>query len=301
MSQGHNTIASVCLDVCGSGYTSRRTAPKWQEQVPDGVNEDNPGQEEKTDTSNALDALDASSVIIERNEIESKEQDTSSRSGNDAHVDDADIRPIYDEESMAENAEQCHDIRPLRAKLTDNMTTELSNQSLESGNSVAKLLAENEQLHKEKEHLKQTYKDLFDSIKRTSVSSTKDQNDLECTTNKKSNDCRCTSSDLEKKGFAIADIKQNGKDFASSTKQRLKCEPQMGSKVDIPFIFMHANKLWVSAEIKPRFFMGNDVCSHQFMPRSSSNIYLTHNRSELRIQDHSNEQSSSKLVPKVVP
>ncbi|GKC32669.1 hypothetical protein Tco_1039963, partial [Tanacetum coccineum] len=58
--------------------------------------------EEKTDTSNALDALDASSVIIESNGTESKEQDTSSRSGNDAHVDDADIRPIYDEEPMAE-------------------------------------------------------------------------------------------------------------------------------------------------------------------------------------------------------
>nr|GEV82688.1 hypothetical protein [Tanacetum cinerariifolium] len=29
-------------------------------------------------------------------------QDTSSRSGNDAHADDADIRPIYDEEPMAE-------------------------------------------------------------------------------------------------------------------------------------------------------------------------------------------------------
>ncbi|GKD62720.1 hypothetical protein Tco_1300229, partial [Tanacetum coccineum] len=41
--------------------------------------------EEKTDTSNALDALDASSVIIESNGTESKEQDTSSRSGNDAH------------------------------------------------------------------------------------------------------------------------------------------------------------------------------------------------------------------------
>ncbi|GKG54301.1 hypothetical protein Tco_0557824, partial [Tanacetum coccineum] len=26
-----------------------------------------------------------------------------------------------------------------------------------------------------------------------------------------------------------------------------------------------------------------------------------HNRSELRIQDHNNEQTSSKLVPKVVP
>ncbi|GKG47242.1 hypothetical protein Tco_0504439, partial [Tanacetum coccineum] len=86
---------------------------------------------------------------------ESQEQDTSSRSGNDAYVDDADIRSIYNEESMAEvqttaeinifatgqqrtdqpdeeevdqNAEQCHDIRPLPAKLTDNMTTELSDQ-----------------------------------------------------------------------------------------------------------------------------------------------------------------------------
>ncbi|GKC66416.1 hypothetical protein Tco_1099014 [Tanacetum coccineum] len=57
--------------------------------------------EENTDTSNALDALDASSVIIESNGTESKEHDTSSRSGNDAHVDDA-IRPIYDEEPMVE-------------------------------------------------------------------------------------------------------------------------------------------------------------------------------------------------------
>ncbi|GJS33480.1 hypothetical protein Tco_0531862 [Tanacetum coccineum] len=64
----------------------------------------------------------------------SQEQDTAGRSGNDAHVDDADIRPIDNEEPMAENAEQCHDIRPLPAKLTDNRTTELSNQLLESEN-----------------------------------------------------------------------------------------------------------------------------------------------------------------------
>ncbi|GJR06093.1 hypothetical protein Tco_0529077 [Tanacetum coccineum] len=117
--------------------------------------------EEKVDSSKAL---DASLVIIESNGTESQEQDTSSRSGNDAHVDDADIRPIDNEEPMAEvqttaddnvsatgqqhteqpefnnegevdqNAEQCHDIRPLPAKLTDNMTTKLSDQSLESEN-----------------------------------------------------------------------------------------------------------------------------------------------------------------------
>nr|GEX17852.1 hypothetical protein [Tanacetum cinerariifolium] len=55
--------------------------------------------EEKVDTSKAL---DASLFDIESNGTESKEQDTSSRLRNDAHNDDAHIRPIYDEEPMAE-------------------------------------------------------------------------------------------------------------------------------------------------------------------------------------------------------
>ncbi|GKB83600.1 hypothetical protein Tco_0950495 [Tanacetum coccineum] len=93
-----------------------------------------------------------------------KEEDTSSRSRNDGHANDADIRHIYDEEPMAEvqttaeinvfvigqqhteqpefnnegevdqNAEQCHDTCPLLAKLTDNQTTQLLNQSFESEN-----------------------------------------------------------------------------------------------------------------------------------------------------------------------
>ncbi|GJU96983.1 hypothetical protein Tco_1326254 [Tanacetum coccineum] len=54
---------------------------------------------EKFDTSKAL---DASLVDTKSSGTESGEQDTSSRSGNDAHADDADIRPIYDEEPMAE-------------------------------------------------------------------------------------------------------------------------------------------------------------------------------------------------------
>nr|GFC89601.1 hypothetical protein [Tanacetum cinerariifolium] len=54
---------------------------------------------EKVDTSQEF---DASLVDTESSRTESKEQDTSSRSGNHAHADDADIKPIYDEESMAE-------------------------------------------------------------------------------------------------------------------------------------------------------------------------------------------------------
>ncbi|GJY94583.1 hypothetical protein Tco_0510944 [Tanacetum coccineum] len=117
--------------------------------------------EGKVDTCKAL---DASLVDIESSGASSREQDTSSRSGNDSHADDADIKPIYNEEPMAEvqttaeinvfatgqqhielpefnnegevdqNAKQCHDTCPLPAKLTDNQITDLSNQSLESEN-----------------------------------------------------------------------------------------------------------------------------------------------------------------------
>ncbi|GJX73881.1 hypothetical protein Tco_0312476 [Tanacetum coccineum] len=55
--------------------------------------------EEKVDTSKAL---DVSLVDTESSGTDAKEQDTSSRSGNDAHTDDADIRPIYDEEPITE-------------------------------------------------------------------------------------------------------------------------------------------------------------------------------------------------------
>ncbi|GJS10011.1 hypothetical protein Tco_0366807 [Tanacetum coccineum] len=99
--------------------------------------------EEKFDSSKAL---DASLVDTESSGTELKEQDTRNILGNDAHADDADIRPVYDEGPMAEvqlivdhnvftteqqhteqpefnnegevdqNAEQCHDTCPFPAK-----------------------------------------------------------------------------------------------------------------------------------------------------------------------------------------
>ncbi|GJZ85991.1 hypothetical protein Tco_0657601 [Tanacetum coccineum] len=102
--------------------------------------------------------------------------------------------------------DQFLNVRSNEAKVkTDIDVTETINIELE--HSVAKLLAENEQLHKEKEHLKQTYKDLFDSIKRTRVQ-TKDQNDsLMAQLNKKSNENADVLAQIQKKGFAIAALK----------------------------------------------------------------------------------------------
>ncbi|GJW56023.1 hypothetical protein Tco_0102754 [Tanacetum coccineum] len=56
-------------------------------------------QESKIDTGKAV---DNGLVVMESNRIESEVQDDSNRSGNDTDADDADIRPIYDEEPMAE-------------------------------------------------------------------------------------------------------------------------------------------------------------------------------------------------------
>ncbi|GKB42969.1 hypothetical protein Tco_0887911 [Tanacetum coccineum] len=115
----------------------------------------------------ALHKREYDSRVNERQMQTTKEKvDTSTTldARNDAHADDADIIPIYDEEPMAkvqittesnvfatgpqhteqpefnneeevdQNAEHCHDTHPLPAKLTDHQTTKLSNQSLESKN-----------------------------------------------------------------------------------------------------------------------------------------------------------------------
>ncbi|GKD42622.1 hypothetical protein Tco_1267267 [Tanacetum coccineum] len=50
----------------------------------------------------SIKALDVSLVVIECSGTKSDKQDTSSRSGNDTHAEDVDIKPVNDKELMAE-------------------------------------------------------------------------------------------------------------------------------------------------------------------------------------------------------
>ncbi|GJZ02382.1 hypothetical protein Tco_0520343 [Tanacetum coccineum] len=159
----------------------------------------NPEQREKTDTSNALDALDASSVIIESNRTESKEQIQAAYQGM-MHMLMMQISDPYIMKS------QCAEYKTLlkSKSLLQTTSSDNLNQLMRERTYVAKLLAENELLHKEKEHLKQTYKDL---IKRTQVQ-TKNQNDyLMEQLNKKSNENADVLAQIQKKGFAVAALK----------------------------------------------------------------------------------------------
>ncbi|GKF31011.1 hypothetical protein Tco_0100809, partial [Tanacetum coccineum] len=118
-----------------------------------------------------------------------------------------------------------------------------------------------------------------------------------------------------------------GKTFNSCT-CKVDSEPAHGSIVDIPHIHACKQSMGLSAgtsfngQKQQRIDLNADALYNEkqenlrVWPRSlmiqmtfeqrSSSLVLhqmtsVHNRSELGIQDHSNEPSSSKLVPKVVP
>ncbi|GJS97380.1 hypothetical protein Tco_0804348 [Tanacetum coccineum] len=227
--------------------------------------------EEKTDTSNALDALDARQQNTEQPEF-----------NNEGKVD--------------QNAEQCHDICPLPAKLTDDKTTELSNQSLESENvclkktvaqcqkDFAKLEAHciNLELQMQNNVLKSGQQSQFLKEKSNEA---KVKNDIDVATTGRILETVCLSWVPKRK------------DILSST-ARLKVNPQM-VQMQISLTNVKANKLLMSVQAP---FLNDKMMSVHI----SSGLVLhqmtsDHNRSELGIQDHSNEPSSSKLVLKVVP
>ncbi|GJV94696.1 hypothetical protein Tco_1546273 [Tanacetum coccineum] len=96
---------------------------------------------------------------------------------------------------------------------------------------------------------------------------------------------------------------------------KVDSEPTHGSIVDIPHIHACKQTLGLSAgtsfngQKQQRIDLNADA---PFLNVQMTSVHISsglvlhqmtsdHNRSELGIQDHSNEQSSSKLVPKVVP
>ncbi|GJS56268.1 zinc finger, CCHC-type containing protein [Tanacetum coccineum] len=86
----------------------------------------------------------------------------------------------------------------------------------------------------------------------------------------------------------------------NSCTSKVESEPTHGSNVDIYHIHACKQTLGLSAADQASVFMAMmsvHISSGLVLHQMTSD----HNRSELGIQDHSNEQSSSKLVPKVFP
>ncbi|GJU52771.1 hypothetical protein Tco_1226485 [Tanacetum coccineum] len=164
-------------------------------------------QESKIDTGKAV---DDDLVVIESSGTESEVQDDNSRSGNDTDADDADIRPIYDEEPLAEvqltaecnifaiRQQHTEQLEIINEGMVDQIKKEidvLETMNIELEHSVAKL-------HKENESLKKHYKDLYDSIKITRSKT------IEQTTSLLANNADLKAQ-IQEKVFAIAALKND--------------------------------------------------------------------------------------------
>ncbi|GJT25610.1 hypothetical protein Tco_0895547 [Tanacetum coccineum] len=89
------------------------------------------------------------------------------------------------------------------AKVKNNLDV-IETINIELEHSVAKLLAANEQLHKENEHLKQTYKELFDSIKKKRIQNKDNSESLISQINQKSVENADLKAQIQEKVFANA-------------------------------------------------------------------------------------------------
>ncbi|GJR67667.1 hypothetical protein Tco_0013732 [Tanacetum coccineum] len=174
-------------------------------------------------------ALDAGLVITESSRTKSDKHDTSSNLRTY-------ITHDVDAEYQTREGENDHDaehdckINELKAqlqsqKLKRSTTFEVTNKkvhekskvkndidvietiNIELEHSVAKLLAANEQLHKENEHLKQTYKELFDSIKKTKVQNKDNSESLISQINQKSVENADLKAQFQEEVFANAALK----------------------------------------------------------------------------------------------
>ncbi|GJY28829.1 hypothetical protein Tco_0404596 [Tanacetum coccineum] len=251
--------------------------------------------EEKVDTSKAL---DASLVDTESSGTESKEHDTSSRSGNDAHADDADIRPIYDEEPMTEALKegqhgQISKVKSNEAKIKHDINV-IETINIELEHKVAKLLKENETL-------KRHYKELSDSIKTTRAKT------IEHTTSLIAQNSEFKAQ-LQEKGFAIAALKN---ELRKLTGNSVNTKFAKSSILGKPVLELHRNQSVVRQRIvfkserprisKPRFASQVDVNNDFSKPITTH--YLPKERESAVVKPHhviasSESRNSLKNMPR---
>nr|GEW94519.1 hypothetical protein [Tanacetum cinerariifolium] len=163
---------------------------------------------------------------------------------------------------------------------------EIETINIELEHSVAKLLSENEKLHKEKEHLKQTYKELYDSIKSTRVRAKEQCEALIVNLNSKSMENEDLKAQIQEKVFANATLKNelrklNGKnisDTAVSKPNATTIAPRL-FKLDIEPIShrLTNNRTPLNKEKKVRFA---DPITSSSNTQSQVNSYKTNDSNQ---------------------
>nr|GEX37897.1 hypothetical protein [Tanacetum cinerariifolium] len=192
---------------------------------------------------------------------ESKEQDTCSRSGNNAHADDADIRLIYDEEPMTEKCvfNANHDSYVTKFSNEVNSRTKVPSNKITNRNKPV------EQISVPNKQERQIPAGHRFSIKKTFIVQKKTMTPRSCLR-----------------------WKLTGRIFKTIGLRRVPTRK----------IFTYSTTKVDSEPLNGYAYITNQYKCEQTLDVSAGTLNLS---AELEIHDHSNEPFSSKLVPKVVP
>ncbi|GKA71707.1 retrovirus-related pol polyprotein from transposon TNT 1-94 [Tanacetum coccineum] len=162
-------------------------------------------------------------------------------------------------------------------KVKHNMD-EIETINIELEHSVAKLLSENDRLHKEIEHLKKIYKDHFDSIKKTRALSKEHGDSLIAQLNSKSMENTDLKHQIQDKVFVITSLKND--------LQKLKGKETVENVAQIP----------ITTTIAPGMF---NIALEPLAPRLLNNReahidYLKHTQEQADILQRIVEQAKAK-------
>ncbi|GJV43977.1 hypothetical protein Tco_1428513 [Tanacetum coccineum] len=225
--------------------------------------------ESKIDTGKAL---DNGLVVMESNGTESEVQDDSSKSRNDTDADDADIRPIYDEEQWQHG--QILNETNSKAKIEKKIDV-LETMNIELEHSVAKL-------RKENQTLKQNYKDLYDSIKITRSKTT------EQTPSLLANNAELKAR-IQEKVFAIAALKNDLRKLKGNSVDTKFDKTSVLGKPVLPSIRNQSVVRKPNAfkfdrdQMSKQWFASQIFTGHRFSPNKTSAVYeKTSLRSNIR-------------------
>ncbi|GKA74459.1 hypothetical protein Tco_0780761 [Tanacetum coccineum] len=158
--------------------------------------------------------------------------------------------------------------------------------NIELEHSVAKLLAANEQLHKENEYLKQTYKELHDSIKKTRVQNKENSDSLISQINQKSVENADLKAQIQEKVFVNVALKNElrklkgnsvdtkfakasilGKPHLQPSKNHSIVRQPNAFKSEQPRI----SKPWVASEVDEKNVLSKPVTPH-YLPKVQEHV-----------------------------
>nr|GEX98131.1 hypothetical protein [Tanacetum cinerariifolium] len=242
-------------------------------------------QKSKIDTGKAVnDDL----VVTKSSGIESEVQDDNNRSGNDTDADDADVRPIYNEEPMAKTVAQfqkdfsrmeAHCIalelkyqnQALKSRQHGQVLNDESNKSkikkeigvLETINIELEHKVAN--FRKENETLKKHYKDLYDSTKITKYKN------IEQTTSLLANNA-ALKAQIQEKVFATAALKNDLRKLKGNSVDTKFANTSVLGKPEVNLcekIQSHKTR----DRNKPVDQKRQIITGHTFSPNKTSNVY----------------------------